>query len=177
MPNHAEVTKLQEVGLRTVSVFEATKGVLVLLLGFGVLTLIHKDLDDVAEHLVGFLHINPDGRLSNLFYRLADKATDKTIVLLALAALVYSIVRFVEAYGLWHERAWAEWFALLSGFLYLPWEIVGIVHHPHLLRWAILLINVLVVLYMADLRVKAALRKRQLHEKHALPLTREEVQQ
>lgn len=167
--------RVEAVGLRTVALFEAMKGGLVLLLGFGVLALIHRDVDDMAERLVDFLHINPDGKLSDLFFRLADKATDKNLLTLAVVALIYSAIRFVEAYGLWHERAWAEWFALISGCVYLPFEVMGIIHHPHLLHWAILIINVLIILYMADLRVKAALRRKQLQERNVLPLEREEV--
>jgi ABC-type transport system substrate-binding protein len=51
--------------------------------------------------------------------RLASNVTDAKLWTAAAAAVVYSIVRFVEAYGLWHRRIWAEWFALLSGAMRL----------------------------------------------------------
>ena len=133
---------------------EALKGFAVLLFGFGALALLHKDLDDVAERFVDFLRLNPDGRVSGFFFRLADRTTDKSLWLLAAGAIVYSSLRFAEAYGLWHERAWAEWFALISGALYLPWEIYEIIRHPHLWKWALLAINVIVVLYMLKLRMR-----------------------
>ncbi len=141
-------------GLRTVATIEATKGILVLLLGCGLLMLIHKDLDAVADKITDFLRVDPGGRISNLLYRLADKATDKGLWVLALGALVYSMVRFVEAYGLWHERDWAEWFALLSGCLYLPYEIYSLFRHVDFVRWAVFVINVLIVLYMLKLRLE-----------------------
>jgi len=34
---------------------------------------------------------------------------------MAISALLYSVVRFIEAYGLWLLRPWAEWFGLLTG--------------------------------------------------------------
>lgn len=142
-------------GLRTVATVEAIKGMLVVLLAGGLLMLIHKDLDEVADKLTDFLRVDPDGRLSNLLYRLADKATDKELWLLAAGALVYSTVRFVEAYGLWHERDWAEWFALLSGCLYLPYEIYSLLQHSDLVRWAVLAVNILIVLYMLKLRMES----------------------
>ena len=52
-------------GLRAVATFEAVKGVIVLLLGFGLLTLLHKDAESVAEDLLIHLHVNPDRRLSH----------------------------------------------------------------------------------------------------------------
>jgi uncharacterized membrane protein (DUF2068 family) len=68
--------------------------------------------------------------------------------------MIYSIVRFAEAYGLWHAREWAEWFALLSGAMYLPWEMYSLMRHPHPIKWFILLANVAIVLYMIVLRVQ-----------------------
>ena len=38
------------VGVRIVAAFEATKGLLVLLAGFGVLSLIHQDVQQVADN-------------------------------------------------------------------------------------------------------------------------------
>src|ERR1035437_2252473 len=95
------------VALRSVAVFEAAKGILVLLLGLGLLRLIHKNLDDFAEQMTRFLHASPGGRLSDLFVNAANHATDKSLLALAAAALVYAIVRFAEAYGLWNDREWA----------------------------------------------------------------------
>jgi uncharacterized membrane protein (DUF2068 family) len=134
---------------------EAAKGILVLLLGFGVLTLVHRDLHDVASQLTRFFHANPEGSLAHLFSHVANRATDKTLWVLALGALLYATVRFVEAYGLWHERDWAEWFALLSGALYLPGELYSLIRHPRPLKWGVVVANVIIVLYMLMLRVKA----------------------
>jgi uncharacterized membrane protein (DUF2068 family) len=141
--------------LRTVAIFEAAKGVLVLLLGLGLLRLVHKNLDEFAEQLIRFLHASPGGRLSNLFVHAANHTTDKSLWALAGAALIYAIVRFAEAYGLWNDREWAEWFALLSGAMYLPWEMYSLMRHPHPIKWFILLANLAVVLYMLVLRVQA----------------------
>ena len=149
------------VGLRTVAVLEAAKGILALLLGVGVLALLHMNLDNVAEWLTEILRVNPEGRLSNLFFNAADRATDKTLWVLAIGALVYAAVRFVEALGLWREREWAQWFALLSGALYLPGELYSLLRHPRPLKWGVVAANAVIVLYMLYmliLRVKAQRR-------------------
>ncbi len=142
-------------GLRTVATIEAVKGVVVLILGIAVLMLVHKDLDAIAERVTDALHVSPDGKISNFVFAAADKATSRGLWFVFLGALVYSTVRFVEAYGLWHERDWAEWFALLSGCLYLPWEIYRLFRRPDLLNWGVLFINVLVLLYMVRLRMES----------------------
>src|SRR5579871_5329605 len=148
-------TNRQTVALRGVAMFEAAKGLIVLLLGLGLLRLVHKNLDEFAEQLIRFLHASPGGRLSNLFVHAADKTTDKGLWALAAAAMVYSLVRFAEAYGLWHSREWAEWFALLSGAMYLPWEVYSVSRDPDPMKWVVLLGNVVIVVYMLVLRVQA----------------------
>jgi uncharacterized membrane protein (DUF2068 family) len=148
-------TSKTTVALRTVAVFEAAKGLLVLLLGLGALRFMHRDLEDVAEQIIRFLHASPGGRISNLFIAAASRANDKSLWAIAAAAMVYAIVRFAEAYGLWYAREWAEWFALLSGAMYLPWEVLSILRHPHPIKWVVLIANLAIVLYMLVLRVQA----------------------
>jgi uncharacterized membrane protein (DUF2068 family) len=148
-------TSKKTVALRTVAVFEAAKGLIVLLLGLGLLRLVHKNLDEFAENLIRFLHVSPAGHLSNLFVTAAGRTTDKNLWLIAAAAMLYAIVRFAEAFGLWHDREWAEWFALLSGSMYLPWEAYSLLRHPHPLKWIVLTVNLAIVLYMLVLRVQA----------------------
>jgi uncharacterized membrane protein (DUF2068 family) len=152
-------TSKKTVALRTVAAFEAGKGLLVLLLGLGLLRLVHKNLDEFAEQLIRFLHATPGGRLSNLFVTAADRATDKSLWALAATAAVYAMVRFAEAYGLWLDREWAEWFALLSGAMYLPWEVYSLIRHPLPVKWVILAANVAIVLYMLVLRIQAGAHK------------------
>lgn len=142
-------------GLRAVALFEAAKGIIVLLLGCGLLALVHRNLDEFAEQITEFLHVNPEGKLSKVFLNLADHATGKTVWLLAIGALVYAAVRMTEAYGLWRQREWAQWFALLSGALYLPGELYSLLKHASHLKWAVLAANALVVLFMLSLRIRA----------------------
>ena len=142
-------------GLRTIAVFEAVKGIFILLAAFGLLHYLHKDLGDAAEDLVRRLHVNPDRHFSRVFIDAADKLTDGKLWALAGGALAYSTVRLVEAYGLWNRRVWAEWFALLSGCLYLPWEIYEIAERATGVRWVIFSTNVIIVLYMAWIRTRA----------------------
>ncbi|MFT6978268.1 MAG: uncharacterized membrane protein (DUF2068 family) [Shewanella psychromarinicola] len=57
-------------------------------------------------------------------------------------------MRFIEAYGLWHNMRWTQWFALLSGAIYLPFEFYEMMSHFSLLSVIVLLINLVVVMYM-----------------------------
>jgi uncharacterized membrane protein (DUF2068 family) len=147
-------------GLRTIATFEALKGVLVLLAGFGLLHFLHRDVGEAAEHIVHRLHMNPSRHYGRVFIEAASRMTDAKLWALAVGALAYSTVRFVEAYGLWNRRVWAEWFALLSGMLYIPWEVYEVLDHATEFRFGILAINIVIVIYMAWIRITAWRRNR-----------------
>jgi uncharacterized membrane protein (DUF2068 family) len=134
--------------LRTVALIEAAKGLLVLLAGFGLLSLVHRDVEQIAEHLISRAHLNPAAHYPHIFLDFAQRVTDGRLMLLAAGAAGYSLVRLIEAYGLWHERRWAEWFAALSGGFYIPFEIYELVERVTWLRVLTLTVNVAVVSFM-----------------------------
>ncbi len=136
-------------GLRVVSIFEATKGLLVLLTGFGLLAYIHEDLHVAAERLVRHFHLNPARHYPRIFLDLTDHVTDGQLWLMALFALLYSLVRFIEAYGLWHERHWAEWFGLIMGGIYLPLELFEIARGVTWPKVTLLIVNAGIVAYLS----------------------------
>ena len=67
-------------GLQAIASVEAIKGVFVLAAGFGLLALLHRDLPEVADHLIHRIHLNPEGHLSQLFLRLADRGSEFHLV-------------------------------------------------------------------------------------------------
>ena len=139
-------------GLRLVALFEAGKGLLVLLVGLELLSLVHQGAQNVGEEIVERFHLNFARRHPRILLYAATHLNDSNVRLLALAALAYSTVRFVEAYGLWRVRAWAEWFAIVSGGVYLPFELYELIRHPTLVKIAVLLVNAAIVAYLVYVR-------------------------
>jgi uncharacterized membrane protein (DUF2068 family) len=142
-------------GLRTIALFEAAKGLIVLLAGSGLLLLVHRDVQAMAEQVVSHLHLDPAKRYPRVFLHLVTEATPGRLRLLALGALAYSIVRFAEAYGLWQDRRWAVWMGLVTGAFYVPFEVRGFFRHPNLEHVVALAINLAVVVYLA-LRIRSS---------------------
>ena len=134
--------------LRSVALLEGTKGALVLLVGFGLLSLIHHDVQRFAERLIAHAHLNPAARYPRIFLDLAGQLTDGHLLLIAAGAAAYSIVRFVEAYGLWYARRWAEWFAALSGGVYVPFELFELRERVTWLSVGALVLNIAIVAVM-----------------------------
>ncbi|HEY6350955.1 MAG TPA: DUF2127 domain-containing protein [Candidatus Angelobacter sp.] len=145
---------VRHLGLRGIALFEAAKGLLALLLGIGLLSIRHKDLEAMASRFLGLLHINPDHHFHHQVLQAAGRVTSHSIWLFVFGMVVYALIRFAEAIGLWLERVWAEWFAIISGSMYLPWEIYELIRRQTWIRWGILSVNVIIVIYLVWLRIE-----------------------
>jgi len=113
----------------------------------------HRNVEDVAERVAQVLHLNPDGKLSSLFFELASHSSDRNLWILALGTLAYASASSIEVYGLWRERQWAQWLSLLSTALYLPPQVYWMIHDPSWLKSAVLVTNIVIFLFMLRLRI------------------------
>jgi uncharacterized membrane protein (DUF2068 family) len=136
--------------LRTVATMEFAKGVAVLA---AAISLYWVDPTDVIGAFLDFLHISPDHHMAQMLLRSADFLNNASMWWVILVACVYSALRFAEAFGLWRARPWAEWIALVSGAMYIPFEVVKLARHVSWFHVSILLINLAVVAYMFYLRI------------------------
>jgi uncharacterized membrane protein (DUF2068 family) len=136
-------------GVRGIALIEAAKGAVVLLAGFGLLALIHEDVQTLAEMLVGRLHLDAARKYPRIFIDAASHLTDSRLWMLAGLAMLYACARAVEAYGLWRGRRWAEWFALATASIYVPLEIMAIIHRVTWIKVLALIVNSVVVGLMA----------------------------
>ena len=151
-------------GLRTIAIFEALKGAVVLLAGFGLLAMGGPNAGQVAETLVARTHFNPANDSPRIFIEAAAHLSSAHLWGLAGLAAAYCAVRFTEAYGLWRERRWAEWLAALSGAIYVPIEVYAWWHHPSWISAGAVIINLAIVTYLTAILIEAR-NHRQLVEK------------
>lgn len=135
--------------LDVVAAIEAAKGTIVLLAGFGLLGLLHKDLHALSGDIVAHLHMDPARKYPHIFIDLMSSLNDRRLWLMSGMALLYSTIRFAEAYGLWKQKTWAEWLALVGGCIYLPFEVYEVFKKPSLIHVSALVVNLVIVLLMA----------------------------
>ena len=134
--------------VRFVAYLEAAKGIFVLLAATGLLSLVHRDVYEVAALLVKHAHMDPASKYPQIFLEAAASMGDSHLLMLVAGAALYATVRLVEAYGLYFERAWAELLAALSGAIYIPFECASLMRK---LSWdgvALLCLNIAVIALM-----------------------------
>ena len=148
-------------GLRTVASIEFLKGLIGVSVAVGLLVLRHKDVWDVVDGLLEFFRIDTDRHFAQVLLDRADQITAGQLSVLAGMAFTYSGLRFLESYGLWKTRVWGEWLAIFSGLVYLPFEIRALIERSTPIRWGALVINLVLVAYVAYVRMSEIYRGRQ----------------
>jgi uncharacterized membrane protein (DUF2068 family) len=148
----------QSAAIRAVALFEAFKGTVVLTAASGLLSLIHKDVHLLSVRFIEHMHLNPASRYPLIFLDATSNLHDSRLVLLAAGAGAYAVVRFLEAYGLYTEKAWAEVLAAVSGAIYVPFELAKLFRRPTWHSAIFLVINLLIVTLM----VVALLQRRKI---------------
>jgi len=135
-------------GIRAVAAFEAFKGLVALAAASGLPLLLHRNLQDVAVRLVEHAHLNPAAHYPRVFIEAATHLENGNLAMIALGAVAYSVIRLVEASGLYKGAAWAEVVAVASGAIYVPFEVAGIIRHATWLGVGAFVLNVAVVAIM-----------------------------
>ena len=74
----AKSEQVARAGLRTVAILEGMKGFVVLGAGLGLLSLIHRDVQGLADEVVQHFHLNPTSRYPHIFLDAAANVTDAT---------------------------------------------------------------------------------------------------
>jgi uncharacterized membrane protein (DUF2068 family) len=131
----------QSLALHSIAMLEIAKGVLAVVAAAGFLSLKHTDLNAVAHTFIQRHGLDPGRHATGMLIESVARATSHHTGQIAGVCLLYALVRFVEGYGLWRARHWAEWFAALSTGIYLPLEIRHYIHRPSALAVAIILVN------------------------------------
>jgi uncharacterized membrane protein (DUF2068 family) len=131
-------------GLRAIAVFELIKGCAVLV-AFLMLATGHWTMKSLMERTVHFLHFKQDGRIGRFFNETIAHLEPGVLVWLAVA---YMTLRFVEAYGLWRERHWGEWLAVLAAGVYVPAEIYELCLHYSHSKVIVLAVNLVIIVFL-----------------------------
>jgi uncharacterized membrane protein (DUF2068 family) len=138
----------QSKALHAIALFEGVKGVAAIIASFGLLSLAHHDVRGMAYALIGHFHLDPDAHYPSILLKDATLLANANLRQAVLLAWAYAAIRLTEGYGLWKDRAWAEWLAAVSGAIYLPLELSHLMAHTTLINTLVLTGNIAVVAYM-----------------------------
>lgn len=144
--------------LRSIAVLEIFKGILALAAAFGLLSLRHTDLHAATDAFLLRHRIDPETHYRRMVIEWVAKETHQHGGQLAGLVLAYAVIRLAEGYGLWRAKRWAEWFAVLSAGIWLPFELNHFWRHPRVFTAGIIASNLLLIAYLGMLLVQQRAR-------------------
>ena len=145
--------------MAAIAVFKLFKGALLLLLGVGLLELMHTDIATFFSLLLEFLHVNADTRFVHALVLKVDALQPHSVLMAAVISLGYAALLLVEGIGLWLELSWASYMTVVSTSLLLPLELYELIERVTMPRIILLFVNLVIVLYLlAQLRLHSLRR-------------------
>jgi uncharacterized membrane protein (DUF2068 family) len=134
--------------IRLIAVFKLFKAASLIVVGFGILRLIHKDVGAQLEHWVAMLGFDPGSRIISHAIEKATNVSPHKIREFGIVSFIYAGLFLTEGIGLWLMKRWAEWFTVIITSSLVPIEIYEIFHHPTAIKILVLVINIAVVAYL-----------------------------
>jgi uncharacterized membrane protein (DUF2068 family) len=141
-----------------IGAFKILEGTFFVLLGLGVVRLLHRDVGDLLLRLALALRIDPESHFVNLLLDKVQLLTPHKMRLISAGIFLKAGLDYLEGIGLAMEKTWAEWLTIGLTASFLPWEVFEIIRRFTWMKVGITLLNVLVLLYLLwvqQLRLRA----------------------
>jgi uncharacterized membrane protein (DUF2068 family) len=138
----------KSLGLLLIGLFKIGKGTLFTALGIGLLKLVDKDIDEIFRGIISQLHIDEENHYIIHIMERLGAITDHTLRQLSIASFIFSGLLFIEAFGLFGQRVWAQFMTILETSLLIPFEIYELTRQGTHLKVIILAINIIIVTYL-----------------------------
>jgi uncharacterized membrane protein (DUF2068 family) len=151
-------TRPHHTGLVVIAVFKVAKGLLMLLLGLGLLELMHAEIATLFSLLIEALHLNAGSRFIHDLALKVDELQPRSVLVAGLVSLAYAGLFLTEGVGLWLEFSWAAYLTVVSTSLLLPFELYEVVEQVSVLPIAVLLLNLAIVVYLISHLKRRTLR-------------------
>jgi uncharacterized membrane protein (DUF2068 family) len=136
-----------------IGLFKLVKGVGLVIIGIGLLRLVHKDVAEVATRWIEHLRVDPDNRFIHRALLRIFNVTPKQLRELSAGTFIYAAVFLTEGSGLLARKHWAEYMTLISTGLFIPLEAYELQRHFTLIKVGVTLVNFAIVWYLA-VRIK-----------------------
>jgi len=137
-----------------IAAIKLIKGVAFLLLALGVLTLANKDLSDVFDQFLRWVHLDPERTFFARIGDWLDTITPTNVREVASGTFLGGMFLLIEGIGLSFRAKWAIWLAIGESAFFIPIEIFELIprpnvpHHYSTGLLIVLIINVAIVWYL-----------------------------
>ena len=151
MPPAGSLPKSDGRTLRWIGLLQLIKGLLLLAIALGFLSVIHKDLDEIAAVWMSKAGINIENQRVADFLEALDLVTDKQLFQITIAGFCFSGVLIAQGTGLLLRQQWAKYLTLIATTLLIPFEAFELMKGFGYIKLTVLLVNIAIVILMIAL--------------------------
>lgn len=141
------------------------KGALLFLTAVGIFSLAGKDLGDLFDQFLRWVHLDPEHKFFSDIGDWLDTLTTTNMRVVASGTMLYGLFLLVGGTGLAFRAKWAIWLAIGESAFFIPIELYELIrrhhpaaapgepraeffHHPKLGLLLVLALNILIVWYL-----------------------------
>ncbi|MDQ1637502.1 MAG: hypothetical protein QOF62_841 [Pyrinomonadaceae bacterium] len=136
-------------GIWLIVVFKLLKGLTLLAVGLGALSLLHENVAAQVSHWIQVIRVDPDNHFIHAFIRKLWTVDDKKLVELSAGTFFYAAIVLTEGVGLALRKKWAEYFTIFATASLVPLEIYELVQEFSFVKIIVIAVNIAVVIYLA----------------------------
>jgi uncharacterized membrane protein (DUF2068 family) len=146
----AHARRHRDWGLLAIAIFKLVKGVLLLIVGIGALSMIHKDVAETVAHWVDLFRVDPNNKHVHALLIKLGVVDARRLEEISVGTFFYSALLLTEGTGLLLRKRWAEYFTIIVTGSFIPMEVYELVKRITFTRTLLIAVNVAIVWYLVD---------------------------
>lgn len=135
--------------LKFIILYKAVWGVAEVFLAVNFYRFLGRNGDNPFNALAESLRLDPDNGFASAVIAQADSIDHTLLLAFAAVIFIFGVFNLIESWGLHRRLRWAEWLTVIATALLIPYELYHVIVKFGLLKLIILVINILIVYYLA----------------------------
>ena len=135
-------------GLWLIAAFKFFKGLLLLAVGIGALSLLHENAAAQVTHWISELGVDPQNHYIHKLIRKLWTVNDAKLEAISVGTFFYAALMLTEGVGLALRKRWAEYFTIIATSSLIPLEIYELFKHFSITKVVVIIVNVAIVVYL-----------------------------
>lgn len=135
--------------LKVIIAYKLLAGIAAFVMSATFIKLIDKDVEEVLTALFVKFRLNTDANWATALMEKAGEIENSTLLGISIFMFALGALNLTEAVGLYLKRRWAEWLTVIATGILIPLEFYEVIVKVSALKAGVLILNCVVVYYLA----------------------------
>lgn len=135
-------------GVWIIAIFKLVKGLVLLAIGIGALSLLHENAAAGVTRWITALRVDPKNHFIHMAIKKLWSVDDTKLVEISAGTFFYAALMLTEGVGLGLHKKWAEYFTVFATGSFIPLEVYELAQDFSITKLLVIALNVSVVVYL-----------------------------